>query len=516
LSILQRLIHSPDSKPADIDLFASSIAASPSLVRFACSSCSLNARQITLICTAACISANLCILGIWVGVAICCIVNIAYLNLDVSGNQVLESINTDQEHDATSEYARMSKSDVAQEARALIVRVREAAVCAQFEQLGIALGVFVTLKRQSPDRLRCLIMQSILQSRSVNMSWIQEARAAFWNGMLHSVSSRMCSLDEFDITANSLDLADERVVLAILNKLTADGVSKISVGHAFVKYPSISVKVVESLTASCSAKYLHSLNLTGTLIGNDGAVMLARALGYRAYGWPKELHLSKCNISDAGCIALIDALARSASKNATPIGTVNLSQNTITDDALVAISPLMFQLIDLHVSSWVDFIRDIWKDVKNRSHGLKYEFCADYLQQSYFTIQKLDLESNIISEIGLKLLTTPLMCKTVHKQRAAALAALVREQEFPIADLVNCLELGRFKPMIQNLSIGGNLCHAPAEGKVVHICGAISASPQECSPVLDESHQSVQVSKITCVLSRCLMSHCRQSCCRHC
>lgn len=59
----QQLTPSPDVTPTDIRLFASSLAVSPTLTHLACSSCGLNASQVTLICTAACVSANLRILG---------------------------------------------------------------------------------------------------------------------------------------------------------------------------------------------------------------------------------------------------------------------------------------------------------------------------------------------------------------------------------------------------------------------------------------------------------------------
>jgi hypothetical protein len=421
----------------------------------------------------------------------------SHLHSDVSGNRVLDIASIAQERDAAGEYARLSKSKVAEEAHALIVNMREATICAEFQQLGIALGVFATLKNRSPGRHGRLKAQSVLECRLPSSPWIQAARAAFWNGVLDTVSSRLCNLDEFDITANALDAADQHVVLAILNKLAADGVSNISVGHAFVKHPSIAVKVVESLTASCTDNYLRSLDVTGTLIGNDGAVTLSRSFGHRASGWPKELYLSKCNISDAGCIALFDALLRCTSKNMTPIGTLDLSQNTITDEALAAVAPLMLQLVQLCVSTQANFIVDNCKNAQNRRHS---ELSAGR-QQSCFTIQELDLQSNVISERGLLLLTTPLLCRTVLKQQATALAALVQEHSFPTADVVKCWESMWMRPVIQNLKIGGNLCQAPANSRIIHICGAVSGHSRECmSATSTSSVESVQVWNDPCLI----------------
>jgi hypothetical protein len=190
----------------------------------------------------------------------------------------LEAI-TSPAQECDAEHTRLPKSRVVEEALALIIHMREAAACAQLEQLGTALGVFVTLKEPSQGRHGRLKMQSILQNRCVTAPWIQSARDAFWRGILASISNRTCTVAEFDMTANSLEPADQDAVLAILNKLVVDGVSNISVGHSFLKYPSVAVKVVESVTACCAENYLQSLNLTGTLIGNDGAVALSRALG---------------------------------------------------------------------------------------------------------------------------------------------------------------------------------------------------------------------------------------------
>ncbi len=410
----------------------------------------------------------------------------------MSGNKVLEITPATREHDAAKESAPLSKSKVAEEARMLIAKMREAAMCAQLEQLGVALGVFATLKGESPHRSGYLKMQSILQCRSLSLLGIEAARSAFWKGFLDSIAGRFCCIDEFDMTANSLDISDQHVVLAILNKLAVDGVSKLSVGHAFVKHPSAAVSVVESVTASCANKYLHSLTLTGTLICNDGAVALSRALGQRAMGWPKQLHLSKCNISDAGCIAVFDALFRHASKNTSPIGTINLSQNTISDEALGAVAPLILQLVQLYVFSWTNHIRDNWKQAQSRG-SLKSEVCADSSRHSCFSIQELDLESNVISETGLKLLMSSLTCKSILKQQASALAVMVQEQVFSIAEFVKYLKTVRMKPVIQNLKVAGNLCDAPREGRVVHICGAASASAQGSSPETVESSESYQV-----------------------
>jgi hypothetical protein len=451
----------------------------------------LNAEQLILICAAACISANLRNLGMkFLAIRI----NLSLCVADVSGNNVLES--PVQDYGATAEHDRLPKSKIAEEARALILHMREATARAQLEQLGTALGVFVTLKEKSQDRRGRLKMQSILQSRSATAPCVQTARDAFWRGIQASVSIRKCTIEEFDVTANSLDQTDQHAVLAVLNKLVVDGVSNISVGHAFVRYPSIAVKVVECVMACCADNYLQSLNLTGTLIGNDGAVVLSRALGQRAVGWPKELHLSKCNMSDAGFVALIDALLQSLKRNAEPIGTIDLSQNMVTDEAAAAIAPLMIQLVQLHISSWANGIRDCWKVFQSQGGLLNEGPATDLRRFSCFTVQELNLESNIISEIGLKLLYSPFLCETILQQRAAALTPLIHESGIPMVEFAEFVKLVGFRPVLHNLKIGGNLCTPPIEGRIVHVCRAGLASAQECSSFAatsSKTSQSVQV-----------------------
>ena len=54
--------------------------------------------------------------------------------------------------------------------------MREAAINAQFELLGIALGAFMTLKDQSERNRGQLCMQSVLQVGVQRVPWIQAAR----------------------------------------------------------------------------------------------------------------------------------------------------------------------------------------------------------------------------------------------------------------------------------------------------------------------------------------------------
>jgi hypothetical protein len=389
-----------------------------------------------------------------------------------------------------------SKSQVAEEALGLIMHMRAATACEQLEQLGNAIGVFVTLKCQSDDKRGGLNIQSLLQARDLGASWIQAARDAFWRGLLAAVSGRMCSVREFDLTANCLDQGDEVAVIAILNKLVADGVSKIGVGHAFLKYSSIAVKVVNSLIASCGSHYLHHLNLTGTLIGNNGAAALSRALGHSSLTWPHELHLSKCNISDAGCIALVDALLQFLRRSRTQIGILNLSENSITDEAMAAVAPVMMQFVELHVSACVSIMKSNWKMLANRSVAIRNESTNVSEQHSFFSIQELNLECNVISDIGLKFLTSPLTCKSILKHQVAAFTFLVEEQKIPSAEVAELLKLATAKPILETILIGGNLCAVPSEGSIVHICRANEVFAQECSSALARTAlapQSVQV-----------------------
>ena len=148
----------------------------------------------------------------------------------------METAQAARDLDKAIECSRSSNSAVAQEARALILHMREAAIFQHLEQLGTALATFVTLKIDCESKRGKLIMQSVLQTRELSASWIQTARNSFWKGLLTGVSKRVCSVREFDLTSNCLDRADEDAVMAILNKMAVDGVSRFAVGHAFLKF----------------------------------------------------------------------------------------------------------------------------------------------------------------------------------------------------------------------------------------------------------------------------------------
>ena len=354
---------------------------------------------------------------------------------------------------------------------------------AQFELLGIALGAFITLKDQSEHNRGQLFMQSVLQVGGARTPWIQGARDSLWRGLLATVSGRPCTVHEFDLTANSLDEADEDAVMAVLNKLAVDGVSKLSVGHAFLKYPSIAVKVVDCVTTCCASHYLKCLNLTGTLIGNDGAVTLSRSLGQRAVAWPQELHLSKCNISDAGCIALMESLLQCLKRNATSIDIVNLSYNSITDDAMVAIAPTMLQMVELHVSEWTSVLKETWKLRQPLGQFPPHDSLnVDRKQNGCFSIHELNLECNIFSEIGLRSLMSPFLCKTILKYRVSALSLFVQQNGISSVELAEC-----FEPVLHHIKIGGNLCSSLPGCKIMHICGADPSFAHECSLAANKS-----------------------------
>ncbi len=415
---------------------------------------------------------------------------------DISGNKVLETAKATRDQDQAMERAKPSKSDVAQEARALILHMREAARSQHLERLGTALGVFVTMKFESESNRGKLIMQSVLQARDLGALWIQAARDSFWKGLLATVSSRVCSVREFDLTSNSLDRADEDAVMAILNKMAADGVSRFAVGHAFLKYPSIAAKVVDSITAGCASHHLQYLNLTGTLIGNNGAVELSRALGRRAERWLQELHLSKCNISDAGCIAVIDALLQSFIKCPASIGIVNLSENSITDEALVAIVPSIMKILELHVSAWANMMRS--KRMMSASNKQLTSERPDvaFENLSSCSIQELNLACNIISDIGLKHLISCFACKTVLKYKTAAFCRLVQEEQIMESELALLLNSVEMKPVLKNLLIGGNLCSVPAKCNIVHVCKADAAFAQECLSALTKIYPAPQSAQV--------------------
>ena len=410
----------------------------------------------------------------------------------MSGNRILEAAKSTRDAGAElSAAGEGKKSKTAREAQALILILRQAAIFAQLEQLGIALGMFITLKDPSADRQGVLKMQSILEIRAIDAD-MQAARDSFWKGVLAAVSGRICTLGEVDLTANCLGPADEDAVLAILNKFAVDGVARLSVGHAFLKHPSIAAKVVESLTRSCATRHLHALNLTGTLIGNDGAASLSQALGHRAVGWPHELQLSKCNISDAGCVVLFDALLQSIRRNDVPIGIINLSSNMITDEAMAAIAPMIINFVEKHVAGWAKIVGN-WLRQTNFPNGSQ---AIDQMRFSYFSIRELNFEGNIISEIGLRNLISGFLCKSILKFRTAAAVSLVQDEGIPLVQFVKCLDLLKFKPLLQILRIGGNVCSAPSTRRVVHVCGADPVFQQECSSAALRSLpvvQSIQV-----------------------
>ena len=370
--------------------------------------------------------------------------------------------------------------------------MREAAIFQHLEQLGTALATFVTLKIDCESKRGKLIMQSVLQTRELSASWIQTARDSFWKGLLTGVSKRVCSVREFDLTSNCLDRADEDAVMAILNKMAVDGVSRFAVGHAFLKYPSIAAKLVDCVTASCASHHLHCLNLTGTLIGNSGVVALSQALGQRALEWPQELHLSKCNISDAGCISVIGALIQSLIKSPVSITILNLSENSITDEAATAIVPGIMQIIDLHVSAWANKIRSQWMMSSMKMHS-SFEISET---RSYASIQELNLACNIISDIGLKHLTSCFMCKTVLKYKAAAFFRLVHEGQIPSSELASLVSSVEMKPVLNKMLIGGNLCSAPAKCSIVHVCRADAVFAEECSSALTKEHPAPQSAQV--------------------
>jgi hypothetical protein len=212
--------------------------------------------------------------------------------------------------------------------------------------------------------------------------------------------------------------------------------------------------------------------------------------------WPHELHLSKCNISDAGCIALVDALLQFLRRNQTPIGILNLSENSITDEAMAAVAPLMMQFVELHVSACVGIIKSNWKMRANRIVAKRNDSTNVSEQHSFFSIQELNLECNVISDMGLKFLTSSFTCKSVLKHQVAAFTLIVEEQKIPSAEFAELLKLATAKPVLETLLVGGNLCAVPSEGSIVHICKADEVFAHECSSALARTAQvpqSVQV-----------------------
>lgn len=447
----------------------------------------MSAAQLVMICAAACVTTHLRVLGACTRESR----DVLLTNpTDVSGNKVLEGAKAARDCDPSKAFAQASKSKAAEEARALIVSMRDAAVCAQLEQLGCALGLFLTLKNPFEGDRGQLKMQSILQTRHALESWIQAARDCFWKGLLAAVSGRACTAREIDLTANSLDRADEDAVMAILNKLAVDGVAGFSLGHAFLKYSSIAVRMVDSVTASCATNCLQYLNLTGTLVANEGAVVLSRALGRKSLAWPQELNLSKCNISDAGCIALMDALLQFLRRNATSIGTVNLSQNSITDEAMAAITPMLGQIVELHVSAWANFFtrtsRSMLGENLSQLHGQGSHNVPLELTDSCCSIQELNFECNIISDVGLRQLTSSFVCKSILKHRAAALSSLLQQKGIPLTTIAELLASINLKPVLKILRIGGNVCRAAAGASIVHVCRADPVFALECSSAFEK------------------------------
>jgi hypothetical protein len=409
---------------------------------------------------------------------------------DVSGNRVLESADGHHRSAAAEAPSHFPTSTFSQEARSLIGQIHASVLCNQLEQLGIALGVFITLKDRSAGRQGQLKMQSVLQVRATEYPTVQAARDSFWKGLLVAVSGRHCSVGSVDITANSLDRADEDAVLAVLNKLVVDGVARFSVGHAFLKHPSIAVKLVDTLTCSCQTHYLHSLNLTATLIGNDGAVMLSRALGLRASGWPHQLNLSKCGIGDAGCIALVDALLQYVSRNELLIGGINLSQNTITDEAMIAISPKMMRLVEMHVAVWAEAVRNVWMMRQNRpSQVLPAPDKSYTLRCCHCWIEEFDLECNVISDLGLRHLISSFLCKSILKCRATAIALLVQD-DLPFTGFEECFQEVDVKPPIHMIKFGGNLRPAPSGATTVHICQADPLTAHDCCAAASKNSEA--------------------------
>jgi hypothetical protein len=187
-------------------------------------------------------------------------------------------------------------------------------------------------------------------------------------------------------------------------------------------------------------------------------------------------------MSDAGFVALIDALLQSLKRNAEPIGTIDLSQNMVTDEAAAAIAPLMIQLVQLHISSWANGIRDCWKVFQSQGGLLNEGPATDLRRFSCFTVQELNLESNIISEIGLKLLYSPFLCKTILKYRVSALSLFVQQNGISSVELAEC-----FEPVLHHIKIGGNLCSSLPGCKIMHICGADPSFAHECSLAANKS-----------------------------
>ncbi len=364
-------------------------------------------------------------------------------------------------------------------------------MCAQFELLGITLGAFMTLKDQSEHNRGQLIIQSLLQFAGARESWIQASRDSLWRGLLATVSGRTCTVNEFDLTANSLNEADEDAVMAVLNKLAVDGVSKLCVGHAFLKYPSIAVRVVDCVTTCCASHHLKFLNLTGTLIGNDGAVALSRSLGQRAVAWPQELHLSKCNISDAGCIVLMEALLQCLKRNETSIDIVNLSHNSITDDAMATIAPIMVQIVELHVYQWSNVLKETWKLRQSLGRFPPRDSAkVDRKQSGCISINELNMECNVISEIGFRHLISSFLCKTILKLRAAALSRFVQQNGISSDDLAEYFEDVNLEPVVHYIKVGGNLFTAP-RCKIMHVCTADPSFAQECSSAAMEIFSNI-------------------------
>jgi hypothetical protein len=452
-----------------------------------------------VICAAACITTHLRVLGRGPLLAHVESRNILLTNpTDVSGNKVLEGAKAARDCDPSKAHAQASKSKAAEEARALIVCMRDAAVCTQLEQLGCALGLFLTLKNQFEGDRGQLKMQSILQIRHAHESWIQAARDCFWKGLLAAVSGRACTASDIDLTANSLDRADEDAVMAILNKLAVDGVAGFSLGHAFLKYSSIAVRMVASVTASCATNCLQYLNLTGTLVANEGAVVLSRALGRNSLAWPQELNLSKCNISDAGCIALIDALLQFLRRNATSIGAVNLSQNSITDEAMAAITPMLGQIVELLVSAWANFVTHTSLGMQggNLSQLQGSRNVPLELTDSCFSIQELNFECNIVSDVGLRHLISSFVCKSILKHRAAALSSLLQQKRIPLTTIAELFASIDLKPVLKILRIGGNVCRAAAGGSIVHVCRSDPVFALECSSVFEKPLPAPQYDEV--------------------
>jgi hypothetical protein len=119
------------------------------------------------------------------------------------------------------------------------------------------------------------------------------------NSTLLKIDLSLCALGDGGVSTLAQIFGSRNTTL---QKLTLDGNSITSTG----------VGVLLGTTEQ-SRHHITDLELTDNLIGNEGAILLARSLGNNALPNLTRLSLCRCAIGDDGFVALTSALERNAS-----------------------------------------------------------------------------------------------------------------------------------------------------------------------------------------------------------